>query len=162
MTNYFCPLVIFDNPCVTVLNIIRFPDRDPTGFCHSEPDLEETGFWKKNSTGSDMDIQTASIIVYFSLPRNRQKVRGWDLQPLKRRHRDSQKRVLVSRLHYWSLLITLPTTSLCKKLAVKLSQRPYQVNGRFAVESCLIFHLGCLVGSINFWLVRTENSLSLI
>ena len=37
--------------------MIRLPDRDTTGFCTSEPDLDWTGFWK-NSTGSDMDIQT--------------------------------------------------------------------------------------------------------
>jgi len=46
--------------CVAVLNIIRFPDRDPTGFCDSEPDPDRTGF-RKNSTGSDLDIQTALI-----------------------------------------------------------------------------------------------------
>jgi len=39
-----------------LLNMIRSPDRDPTGFCTSEPDPDWTGFWK-NSTGSDMDIQ---------------------------------------------------------------------------------------------------------
>jgi len=33
-------------PCqVSVLKRIHFPDRDPTGFCNSEPD--PTGFWKK-------------------------------------------------------------------------------------------------------------------
>jgi len=31
----------------TVLNMIRSPDRDPTGFCVSEPDPDWTGFWKK-------------------------------------------------------------------------------------------------------------------
>jgi len=40
--------------------MIRFPDRDPTGFCNSEPNPDQTGF-RKNSTGSDMDIQTALI-----------------------------------------------------------------------------------------------------
>ena len=30
-----------------VLNMIRFPDRDPTGFCTLEPDPDWTGFWKK-------------------------------------------------------------------------------------------------------------------
>jgi len=30
-----------------VLNRIRFPDRDPTGFCNSEPDPDRTGFRKK-------------------------------------------------------------------------------------------------------------------
>jgi len=43
-----------------VFNMIRFPDRDPTGFCNSEPDPGRTGI-RKNSTGSDMDIQTALI-----------------------------------------------------------------------------------------------------
>jgi len=38
--------------------MIRFPDRDPTGFCNSEPD--RSGF-RKTSTGSDMDIQTTLI-----------------------------------------------------------------------------------------------------
>jgi len=32
-----------------VLNMIRSPDRDPTGFCTSEPDQDLTGFWKKLS-----------------------------------------------------------------------------------------------------------------
>jgi len=27
-----------------VLNMIRFPDRDPTGFCNSEQDPDRTGF----------------------------------------------------------------------------------------------------------------------
>jgi len=27
-----------------VLNMIRFPDRDPTGFCTTEPDPDWTGF----------------------------------------------------------------------------------------------------------------------
>jgi len=36
---------------MAVLNLIRFPDRDPTGFCNSDPD----GF-RKNSTESGMDI----------------------------------------------------------------------------------------------------------
>jgi len=44
----------------SVSNMIRFPDRDPTGFSNSEPDPDRTGFWK-NSTGSDMDIQTALV-----------------------------------------------------------------------------------------------------
>ena len=43
-----------------VLIMIRFPDRDPTGFSNSEPDPDRTGFWK-NSTGLDMDTQTALI-----------------------------------------------------------------------------------------------------
>jgi len=30
-----------------VLNMIRSPDRDPTGFCTSEPEPDWTGFWKK-------------------------------------------------------------------------------------------------------------------
>ena len=61
------PLVIH----TAVSNMIRFPDRDPTGFSNSEPDPDRTGF-RKNSTGSDMDIQTAlvtavkcSIRVFF-------------------------------------------------------------------------------------------------
>jgi len=33
--------------------MIRFPDRDPTEFCNSEPDPDWTGFWK-NSTWSDI------------------------------------------------------------------------------------------------------------
>jgi len=32
---------------IPVLNMIRFPDRDPTGFCNSEPDPDRTGFGKK-------------------------------------------------------------------------------------------------------------------
>jgi len=32
---------------MTVLNMIRFLDRDPTGFCTSEQDPDWTGFWKK-------------------------------------------------------------------------------------------------------------------
>jgi len=43
-----------------VLNMIQFPDRDPTGFCNSEPDADRTRFWK-NSTGSELDILTALI-----------------------------------------------------------------------------------------------------
>jgi len=46
--------------CAPVLNMIRFPDRVPTGFCNSKPDPDWTGCWKK-TTGSDMDIQTALI-----------------------------------------------------------------------------------------------------
>jgi len=46
--------------CRTVLNMIRFPDSDPTGLCNSEPDPIGLDF-EKNSTGSDMDIQTALI-----------------------------------------------------------------------------------------------------
>ena len=38
--------------------MIRFPDLDPTGFCNSEPEPDRTGF-RKNSTGSYMDIQTS-------------------------------------------------------------------------------------------------------
>jgi len=45
---------------VSVLNMTRFPDRDPTGFCNSEPVPDWTGF-RNSSTGSDMDIQTALI-----------------------------------------------------------------------------------------------------
>jgi len=30
-----------------VLNLIRFPDRDPTGFCKSEPDPDWAGYRKK-------------------------------------------------------------------------------------------------------------------
>jgi len=48
------------------LNTIRFPDRDPTGFCNSEPDLDWIGF-RKNSTGSDMDIRTALITACLML-----------------------------------------------------------------------------------------------
>ena len=40
--------------------MIRFPDRDPTGFGNSEPDPGGTGFRKK-SNGSDVDIQIALI-----------------------------------------------------------------------------------------------------
>jgi len=45
---------------ILVLNMIQFPDRDPTGFCNSEPDPGRTGF-RNNSSGSDMDIQTAFV-----------------------------------------------------------------------------------------------------
>jgi len=55
--NALGPSSVYSRP---VLNMIRFPDRDPTGFCTSEPDPDRTGF-RKNSTGSDMDIQTALI-----------------------------------------------------------------------------------------------------
>jgi len=48
------------------LNTIRFPDHDPTGFCNSDPD--RTGF-RKNSTGSDLDIQTALITAVNCLIR---------------------------------------------------------------------------------------------
>jgi len=51
-----------------VLNMIRFPDRDPTGFCTTEPDPDWTGFWT-NSTGSDMDIHTALITAVICLIR---------------------------------------------------------------------------------------------
>jgi len=44
------------------------PDRDPTGFCNSEPDPDRTGF-RKTSTGSDMDIQTALITAVKCLIR---------------------------------------------------------------------------------------------
>jgi len=40
--------------------MIRFTDRDPTGFCNSEPDPGRTGF-RKNCTGSDMNIQNVLI-----------------------------------------------------------------------------------------------------
>jgi len=30
--------------CETVLNMIRFLNRDPTGFCNSEMDRDRTGF----------------------------------------------------------------------------------------------------------------------
>jgi len=45
----------------------RFPDRNPTGFCNSELDPDRTGF-RKNSTGSDMDIQTRDkrTVKFFS------------------------------------------------------------------------------------------------
>jgi len=29
------------------LNMIRFPDHDPIGFCNLDPDPDRTGFWKK-------------------------------------------------------------------------------------------------------------------
>jgi len=48
--------------------MIQFPEGDPIGFCNSEPDPGRTGFWK-NSTGSDMDIQTALITVVKCLIR---------------------------------------------------------------------------------------------
>jgi len=56
----YIQILIHIHPCqlAPVLNMIRFEDRDPTGFCNSEPDW--TGFWKK-LTGSDMHIQTALI-----------------------------------------------------------------------------------------------------
>ena len=54
--------------CTPVLNIIGFPDRDPTIFCNSEPDSVWAGFWK-NSTGLDMDIQTALITAVWCLIR---------------------------------------------------------------------------------------------
>jgi len=38
---------------IPVLNMIRFPDRDPTGFSNSEPDPDRTGF-RKNANVSDM------------------------------------------------------------------------------------------------------------
>jgi len=52
----------------SVLNMIRFPDRDPTGFCNSQPDPDRTRF-RKNSTGSDLDIQTALITAVKGLIR---------------------------------------------------------------------------------------------
>jgi len=45
-----------------------FPDLDPTGFCNSEPEPDRTGF-RQNSTGSDMDIQTALIAAVKCLVR---------------------------------------------------------------------------------------------
>ena len=51
-----------------VLNMIRFPDSDPTGCWNSEPDPDRIGF-RKNSTGSDMDIQTALITAVKCLIR---------------------------------------------------------------------------------------------
>jgi len=62
---------MFDETCgsyIPVLNMIRFPDRDPIGFCNSEPDPVRTGFRKK-SNGSDMDIQTALITAVKCLIR---------------------------------------------------------------------------------------------
>jgi len=38
----------------------QFSDRDPTGFCNSEPDPDWIRI-PKNSTGSDMDVQTALV-----------------------------------------------------------------------------------------------------
>jgi len=51
-----------------VLNMIWFPDHDPTGFCNSEPDRIRLDF-EKHSTGSDMDIQTALITAVKCLIR---------------------------------------------------------------------------------------------
>ena len=51
-----------------MFNMIRFPDRDPTGFCYSEPDRQQAGFWK-NSTGSDMDIQFQTKFITASNPK---------------------------------------------------------------------------------------------
>ena len=65
---YFC-LKQSGNPVHNrchLLNMTRFTDRDPTGFCNSEPDPDRTGF-RKNSTGSDMDIQTAVITAVKGL-----------------------------------------------------------------------------------------------
>jgi len=56
------------NISTSVLNMIRFPDCDTPGFCTSDPDPDRTGF-RKNSTGSDMDIQTALIILVKCLIR---------------------------------------------------------------------------------------------
>jgi len=53
---------------MTVLNMNWFPDRDPTGFYTSESDPDRTGF-RKNSPGSDMDIQTAFITAVKYLTR---------------------------------------------------------------------------------------------
>jgi len=64
--------------CVTNYNHqryrIRFPDRDPTGFCNSELDLDRSGF-RKNSTGSDTDIQTALITAVKCLMRGFSDIR---------------------------------------------------------------------------------------
>ena len=57
--NWFSLIVVWKY-YAPVLNLIRSPDCDPTGFCTSEPDPDWTGFWK-NLPGSDMDIQTALI-----------------------------------------------------------------------------------------------------
>ena len=43
---------------LAVLNMNRCLDRDSTAFCNSEPDLDRRRF-RKNSTGADMDIQSA-------------------------------------------------------------------------------------------------------
>ena len=51
---------------LSVLNMIWSPDRDPTGFCTSDPDW--TGFWK-SSTGSDMHTQSALITAVKCLIR---------------------------------------------------------------------------------------------
>jgi len=47
---------------VPVLNMIRFPDRDPTEICNSEPDLHWTGFLK-NLTGSDMNKFNQALLA---------------------------------------------------------------------------------------------------
>jgi len=48
--------------------MFQFTDRDPTGFCNSEPDTDQTGF-RKNATGSNMDVQTALITTVKCLIR---------------------------------------------------------------------------------------------
>jgi len=39
-------IFIFSITCIPVLNMIWFPDRDPTGFCTSEPDPDWLDFEK--------------------------------------------------------------------------------------------------------------------
>jgi len=53
---------------MAVLNMNQCPDRDATGFYTSESDQDRTGF-RKNSPGSDMDIQTAFITAVTYLTR---------------------------------------------------------------------------------------------
>jgi len=53
---------------ISVLNMIRLPDCDLSGFCDSELDVDRTAF-RKNSTRSDMDIQTALITAVKCLIR---------------------------------------------------------------------------------------------
>jgi len=49
--------------------MIRFQDRDPTGFCNAELDPDRTGYPKKNLSGSDMDSHTALITAVKCLIR---------------------------------------------------------------------------------------------
>ena len=57
-------IAIYDSLLISAIDVsvdmMWSLDRDPTGFCTSEPDPDGLDF-EKNSTGSDIDIQTALI-----------------------------------------------------------------------------------------------------
>jgi len=107
---------------VAMLKMIRFPDRDPTGFCNSEPD--GTGFWK-DATGSDLYIQTALITAVKCLIR----VFFW-YKPDWIKHLDRSTRLRSDRITQWKFWtgLGLPKSPICSTLQGR-------VRGKFLLYS---------------------------